>query len=345
MKSVGRAKPSVMTPVVVHCLDGDRMLGSRGYGVFESTDHGKSWSKLFDVPAGMSRFLYGSRLARRLMRRGIHHVHPMPNGKIVVVADDFVQAFDPVRGRFLEPTKLVGKRPLALCVASSSCFYGEYRGNAERSPVHIFGSDDGVTWTVRHEFPKARHVHAVNWDPFERVLWITTGDDDNECAIIRSTEDFGSVETVFAGMQQYRAVQLVFTESSIFFGTDAPGEQNQIYRMDRKSRELKAVASVRGPVFFGCQVGDHIFFGTVCEPTDISRNRVATVWGGRANAAQLSPLLYFRKDLWGMRLFQYGQIRFPAGPNPGPLLWLTPFATEFDQKTLAYHIGDLTGHI
>jgi hypothetical protein len=189
-------------------------------------------------------------------------------------------------------------------------------------------------------FHGVRHVHAVQWDPYEDSLWATTGDEDGECALWRRRAGL-NWERVIGGGQQYRAVQLVFTERAIYFGTDAPGDFNRIYRLDRNTLGVTSLGEVRGPVFYGSRVGDLIFFATVCEPSDISGNRQATVWGGSVGADAFVPLLAFRKDMLPMRLFQYGQVKFPTGGSHSKFLWLTPFATELDQRSLAFQVEKL----
>jgi hypothetical protein len=332
-----------MSAVVVHWVGPDRMFGSRGLSVLQSRDAGQSWSVVCKLREGLGNLLASTRLSRRLLRAGVHHIQPLGETRLVIIANDFVQTFDTRRGEFLQRSPLHGSRPLTLCATPDECIYGEYRGNSERTPVHIYSSEDGVTWTARHRFDNVRHVHAVERDPYDGSLWATTGDEDRECGLWRCASGSKNWERVVGGTQQHRAVQLVFARSAIYFGTDAPGDSNRIYRLDRSTLQASPMATVRGPIFFGCKVGRRIFFATVCEPTDRSRNRTATVWGGDEETERFVPLLGFRKDRLPMRLFQYGQVKFPAGHNPGPLLWLTPFGTEMDQRSLAYDAEQLFG--
>jgi|HigsolmetaAR204D_1030405.scaffolds.fasta_scaffold01935_2 hypothetical protein len=334
-------KPTVVVPYTVHWVESGRIFASRGLSVLESRDHGRSWKLVCHIPGWSKRILAATRLSRRLLRTGIHHVQPFGESKLVIVANDFVQAFDLERSRFLPPAKISGSRPLVISTTPLSILYGEYSSNPQRRSVGVHASLDGIEWRRAISLHGVRHIHAVQWDPYERKVWITTGDEDHESAIWRADELFQSLERVIGGSQQHRAVQLVFSEKAIYFATDAPSQDNYIYRMDRASREVTRLAPVKGPVFYGCNVADNIFLATVCEPTDKSRNRIATVWVGNESPDSWRPILRFRKDSWPMRLFQYGQVKFPAGRNDGPYLWLTPFATELDQQSLAFDVRDL----
>jgi hypothetical protein len=87
---------------------------------------------------------------------------------------------------------------------------------------------------------------------------------------------------------------------------------------------------VEGSVFFGCKVGNHLFFSTACEPSRVNRSREVTVWTSKTGESW-RRIVTIRKDLLPMKSFQYGQIMFPAGPGQAGHLWLTPFATLHDQ--------------
>ncbi|HZF15717.1 MAG TPA: hypothetical protein VE046_07225 [Steroidobacteraceae bacterium] len=149
------------------------------------------------------------------------------------------------------------------------------------------------------------------------------------------------MDRIVGGEQRYRAVQLLFDQGSVFYGTDAPNSPNYICRLDRRSGVVERVQTVEGPVFYGCIAGDCMYFSTVCEPTDIGRNREAGVWQRGLHDSNWVRVLSFQKDIWPMRLCQYGQVVFPAGSMSNALLWLSPMATEHDQNSLAFRFADL----
>jgi hypothetical protein len=280
-----------------------------------------------------------NRWTRRLGRSGIHCFEKTGNDSAVVVANQSIFSMDEGNGRLVRKAKLTGSRPLSMCVSGGTVYYGEYRRNSDRSPVHVWaGNREGDAWTPAWRFDGIRHVHGVFSDPFTGHIWVTTGDEDDESGIWRTDDGFKSLCKVAGGSQQYRAVTLLFSEDLIYFGSDSPDLKNYIYVMDRETGEIDARCRVSEPVFYGTKVGDQLFLSTAIEPSEVNDGREAIVWGS-SNGYDWRVILRFAKDRLPMKLFQYGQVQFPAGPGDGDNLWCTPFATTMDQKTIKIKIN------
>lgn len=237
-----------------------------------------------------------------------------------------------------------GTRPLSFCVSKNKALYwGEYFNNPKREEVYIYGSfDRGESFKVVHKFPLGyiRHIHGIYKDPYTGALWVTTGDTDQESGIWVSENEFKSLEKVFMGSQQVRAVQLLFTKKYIYFGSDTPLEKNYLYRIDKKTKKLEKLQEVENSVFWGCKVGKYLFFSTIVEPSNINKIRYTCIWGS-IDGKKWGRILGFYKDKWPMRLFQYGQIFFPVGENNTNRLWFTPFASDMDQTIQYINISDI----
>lgn len=144
---------------------------------------------------------------------------------------------------------------------NAEVYYGEYRSNSEREPVHIWSLEkDGRKWKSVWHFENIRHVHGVFHDPYTDSIWVTTGDMDQEAGIWRTDDRFISLCRVVGGSQQLRAVQLLFNKDYVYFGSDTPDEKNFIYRMDREGKNLENLTPVGSSVFYGCKVGKKLFF-------------------------------------------------------------------------------------
>jgi hypothetical protein len=327
---------------IVHYVEGERVYASRGDAVYASDDGGASWRHLFTLPTSVplalrSRF----RLSRRLLRAGVHHIVPVEGERLVALANGRFHAYDLASGTLEQDVACVrGRRPLALCrTAESMLYYGEYRSNAERSAVHVLASaDGGRSWDVAHAFNGVRHVHGVFADAHAGALWVTTGDEDQECGIWMTRDRFASLELVLGGSQRVRAVQVIPTPGFVYFGSDSPSGPNAIYRFSRDGAEAEKLCDVGGPVFYGCQVGEAIFFSTACEPG--VESPFVALWGTLDDDAW-RLLARFRKDVWPKRLFQYGQVLFPGGGCEPGTLWATPFGTDGDQRSLKLDIERL----
>jgi hypothetical protein len=283
-----------------------------------------------ELPVGpLDRVLASSRLARRATRRDIHHMVRF-GGRLIVAGYGRLWCIDAVTGSLLgPPVALMGGRPLTLCGSPTGVYYGEYRDNAERAPVRIVFSADGVKWSVLREISGVRHIHGIYRDPFTGDLWMTTGDDGDECAIWRTRDSFASLEVVHRGTQQARAIPLLFTAEFIYFGTDTPLESNYLYRFPRSGGPPERMHPVEGSVFHATQVGTCLIFSTAVEPSAVNRSADCVIYGSH-DGAHWRELARHRKDAWSMRYFQYGQLSFPAGENRTGRLWYNTFAVKPD---------------
>ena len=320
---------------VLH-VDGDTVWLARGLRLLKSSDGGKSWHCRALLPTASPReSLAVHRLGRRLGRVGFHHFVATGTDTGVVIAHKQVFAVQQGQAQLIRQAALVGSRPLALSAGCGMICYGEYRSNPQRSPVSVWGAaaDEPDRWEPVWTFTRARHVHGVYFDAHSGHFWVTTGDANDESALWVTTDGFRTLDYVVGGSQRYRAVQLLFTREHVYFGSDAPDEPNYISRLERSTGNTELLAEVAGPVFYGCNVGEAMFFSTVVEPSKTNLSPYVELWQG-APTQGWRILRRFRKDGWPARYFQYGQVLFPTGPGDGKNLWITPFATRGDQQTI-----------
>ncbi|MBW1673126.1 MAG: hypothetical protein JRJ45_05680 [Deltaproteobacteria bacterium] len=316
---------------LLHYIDPDIMITSKGVKLNISYNSGECRDIAFtlSLPSQL-RLRSLSDLSSRLFRCRIHHAVRIRKNIIVLIGFGMIYAYD-LKANRLNPktTPVSGKRSLNLCVDNTShLYYGEYRDNQDRTPVHIYGSDSGGRrWKVVWRFTGVRHVHGVFHDSYDDKIWVTTGDEDKESGIWVTDDCFRTLDRVVGGTQQLRAVTLLFTQSHVYFGSDTPLERNFIYRLDRKTGKIDKLQEVESSVFWGCKVGESLFFSTAVEPSKANRCRDACIWGSK-DGETWKCIARFGKDIWPMKLFQYGQIFFPAGENNSDYLWFTPFATE-----------------
>ncbi len=313
-------------------VEGPEVWCAAGQKLLKSNDGGKSWAMRATLPTkSLREQLTISRLGRRLGRSGYHHFLKTGTNSGLAIAHQHVFQVRPGDVCLHRIAQLQGSRPLTLCVAGKKIYYGEYRGNPERSPVHIWAAGhEGHNWQPVWQFDGIRHVHGVFHDTYTSAIWVATGDKDNEAAIWITHDQFRHLERVVGGTQQYRAVQLLFTEKHVYFGSDAPDQINYIYRLERGTGRIEPLVKVGEPVFFGCKVNNSLFFSTAVEPSNLKRSIYAKVWGSN-DGENWKLIRSFRKDGWPIKYFQYGQVLFPMGPGDNKNLWYTPMATEQDQ--------------
>ena len=320
-------------------IDGRRLWASRGYALLQSTDAGETWEKRARFPPPAWRDLTSRvRLTARLCRDGFHNLLVRPDGGLVGVVPGAIVVAGPGEERFRTAFRVTrGTRPLALAQdPQGRIYFGEYFGNPDREEVHVHGSDDGgETWHVARSFPAGsiRHVHRVFWDPFDRAIWVLTGDYGDECRILRTEDGFRTVEVIRKGGQEVRTKCAIPARESIVFATDSPLEPNRIFRLDRSSGDLSEVGSLPGSGSFACTVGPVMIFSSAVEPSRTNRDRHATLVGSNGGEGW-EPILRWRKDCWPMHLFQYGTIALPEGDNETDSLFATGVAVREADLTL-----------
>ncbi|OEU70789.1 MAG: hypothetical protein BA863_01345 [Desulfovibrio sp. S3730MH75] len=327
---------NLLIPGRVLYVDHETIYLARGCKILRSFDGGHNWKDLVLVPCGkIGCALFRWSLVVRLLRKGVHHLDIGESANLII-SDKETFGLDCAGLKHLGP--LNGSRPMALCETGKMFYYGEYRSNPERLAVHVWKWRQGDSgWSHAWRFEEVRHVHGVFYDHYSGATWVTTGDKDSEAGIWRTDDSFVTLQKVAGGSQQLRAVQLLFTRDHVYFGSDAPEEKNYIYRMNRSGQNIERLVAVGSSVFYGCRVGESLFFSTAIEPRTVNSTRHAEVWRS-GNGLQWQKILEFKKDLWSMKYFQYGQVFFPAGPGDGKHLYCTPFATKGHGKTIVINV-------
>jgi hypothetical protein len=325
----------------------DLLYASRGYQLvraqIKDVTHGLNWQALGEFqPSWRRKLSVSNRLSARLLRDGFHALAVLPSGAIVGALPGGIVTLRANDSEFRRTHAITrGTRPLHItAVPNGAVFWGEYFDNPSREEVHIYASTDaGETWNVAYTFPRRtiRHVHNIVHDPWKNCLWVLTGDDGDECQILRAACDFSSVETVLQGNQQTRAAAAIPCEDGLYFASDTPFEANHIYRLDDEGR-VSTLAQISSSSIYGCRVGAELFFSTMIEPSEINRDRRVQVYRGEVSCPERwQPILKWRKDRWPIGLFQYGNAFFPDGANPTPYLALTTIAVESDDITTSIY--------
>jgi hypothetical protein len=313
------------------------LYSAQGHHILQSLDNGNSWQIWVSLPVTVCQkiFMHFPLLAR-LLRQGIHHL-AITDNEAIVIANKMTYVIN--KGVVKQIGPLHGSRPMVLCQTSNhDVYYGEYHRNMDKSPMSIWKFNrDKCIWEAVWRFKAIRHIHGVFHDPYTDSIWVTTGDTDSEAGIWKTTNNFQTLQKIAGDSQQYRVIQLLFTPTYLYFGSDAPSEQNYIYRMDRMGRNLEKLVDVGSSVFFGCKVGESLFFSTAVEPSDVNLTSNSEVWQSD-NGQDWHKLLEFKKDIWSMKYFQHGQVLFPTGNNNSQYLYLSLFATEQNGKLLVINL-------
>lgn len=327
-------------------VDNEEVWYSSNFSIY----HADSWASEPQKIANLESPFYimalsKSRLAARAFRLGVRSFLRLSNGTILIVANKTIfRLKDNNLSKVYTLERGVGPLRNGLCEdAKGNVYAGEYFLNNNRSnQVNLLKSkDNGKTWEVIQRMNGIRHIHAVQFDPFEEILWMATGDRDKESYILYSDDEGLSWKELASGSQKYRTVSLLFTDSHIYWGTDAPTIQNSIFRYCRRSNEIEKVADVNGPVYYSTNTNDGVLIFSTgnegkSEGSTMEWDNTARIWASR-DGEHWQDLARWEKDRWPYVL-GFGRAIFARGSS-NYIAFTTQCVKGLDETTF---IGEVT---
>lgn len=195
-------------------------------------------------------------------------------------------------------------------------YFGEYGANKERErSVPIYCSDDhGESWHIVYEFlpGQTKHVHNIQWDSFDKKLWVCTGDKDGECHVLLADSNFENVKYLGDGSQKWRTCHFFFERDVVIWGMDSPLEQCFVLKFWRETGALETLTPVSGPVWYGRKISSNEYiFSTSVEPGVNCRDQKAKIYYSN-NLHEWSVIFEIEKDFWPYA-FKFGSIFFSQG--------------------------------
>ncbi len=240
--------------------------------------------------------------------------------------------------------------PLNICKTDNNWLmvWGDYGSNPNHEAINIYGLRADLTVETVYSFQpgQIRHIHNII-PRLKGGYYIFTGDQEAGAGIYIADYDFKSVVPAFTGKQQYRAVVGFDTPNGLLYATDAVNEQNYVYHI--KGDEPEQIYELNGSCIYGTKYNGSYYFATTVEPDE--NNRGLTSWVSRKRGAGILSdevklveidngmtgrvIASYKKDMWPMKLMQYGSIQFPHGESDE--MWLYPVAVKkFDGKAVRY---------
>lgn len=324
--------------MIVHWVDYGEIWTSSGYTLYTSKDGGITFNNTVDLKVpSLTRIFGKSRLLARAFRLGIRDLRKLKSGTILVIANRRIFRLGDVGFKVVFSFKR-GLGPLreGWCEDDEgNCYMSEYFLNNKRNaPVSLLKSgDNGQTWRIIRSLRHVRHIHLVQYDPFSKRIWIGTGDRDEECSISFSEDEGESWTEIGSGNQMFRAVSLLFTEDSVYWGSDAPTKQNYIYRYVRKSGEIERLVAVDGPVHYSASLEGGIkFFATTTEGNSDGKSaewdRKAHIWASM-DGTNWEDLISWEKDFWPY-ILGFGRVLFAHGRYGDNIYYTTQSLKKVD---------------
>lgn len=272
-------------------------------------------------------------LLQRVLRAGVYRMRVLEDGTLLLVFRGGIYTL--ARGATAAAKTFAfprGNRPISLASKPGGLtVVGEYWGNPNRDPVHVYGSEDGTSWHIVSTFPAGsiRHVHGISYDAWDDCFWVCTGDDDHETGLLRASADFRRLDVVRQGGQIHRFYSILVRKDHLLLATDTPRVDNFVCRLDKRSGQFETLQRIENSSFYSCDVAGRAFVSTVAEPSPCNDQRACHVWANDGATGRWRRVLSFPVDrldrvshLPGVPkgLFQYPRIFFPEGTNDGNVL-------------------------
>lgn len=296
---------------------------AKGMAFYAVDYNGKRLTSKISIGSILEKFIGYFRLSRHTLRVGIHHLLPLANGNLFVVVKRKALVISH-EGKILSTfSGFQGNKPghQGVCLApNGSIFFGEYLLNSDRSKeINLYRSDDdGLTFKIIKTFAPGdiRHIHFIKWDPYEKCLWMGTGDygeNNHENRLYRSQDNGDTWQLIGQGSQDWRAIGICFTPTHLVWGTDAGSCPDTVHlvRMDRKTQQLEVIGDFEGPCHGCASYKDgRIFFSTGVEGGENEKDKNARL--KFFDGATTYDVYSLKKDIWPL-IVQYGVMRFPLG--------------------------------
>ncbi|MGO5275867.1 WD40/YVTN/BNR-like repeat-containing protein [Holdemanella porci] len=296
----------------------DKIWIAKGNTFYSINYDGNVINKKISVGGFVENFVSRNRFIRQLFRIGIHHIIKLRSGNFLITKRKKTLIIDK-NGNVLNVFQgYSGNKPFhqGICeTPDGTIFFAEYTQNFKRecSSCLYRSIDGGFTFEPILTFTgnQVRHIHFVNFDKFQNKVWVGTGDDDNECKIMCTSDNGNTWKTIGEGSQKWRAIGLCFTENYILWGTDAGNveDQNALYSMNRVTKEIKKICDIEGPCHGCSQIHTDLFlFSTGVEGGKNEKDKYVRI--KIIKNSNVQEIFKMKKDNLPY-VVQFGVVRFP----------------------------------
>lgn len=243
--------------------DGQTVWATRGFAIYRSRE-GSPFARVISVRPRPGRAWAGylASLRSHFGYQELLEVLPLEDERLLVFAAGDIHTLD-LRVRKIERTHRLryfgpgkGRGLMAFGLTSDqngAIYFGEYTTEPGDHPICIWKStDDGTTWHDAFEFPagNVRHIHTVQFDPYDGAIWIGTGDRDEQCYVGLSYDGAASFAWMAHGTQKCRTCGFVFFADVVLWGMDTGTEPNHLIGLQRQTRTLQRHAKLPGATYY-----------------------------------------------------------------------------------------------
>ena len=229
-----------------------------------------------------------------------------------------------------------------FCANNNGLYWGDYGANPNHDEININLINNNLNISIVYSFPQEsiRHIHSIIKDGDGYV--VMAGDNEPQAGIYRANADWTEVKPWKIGEQKYRAVVGFPYKGGLLYATDSVETENHLWYIESDGTEHELEA-INGSCIYGTEIKDYFLFSTTVESHEgggIRRLLSNELGGGikskdvhiiavNKNDLSVCILKKYRKDIWPMKLFQYGRAPFAGGQTEATNgVWCYPIACK-----------------
>lgn len=241
-------------------------------------------------------------------------------------------------------TALESLRPgyglVSFCEKDGNLYWGDYGANPNHEAINVYRLDSRLNISVVYSFPKdsVRHIHGIIKDGEGFI--VMAGDNEPQAGIYRANVDWTEVKPWKNGEQKYRAVVGFPYKGGLLYATDSVETENHLWNIEADGTEHELDA-INGSCIYGTETKDYYLFSTTVESHEGGgiRKMLSNELGGGIKSKEVHIIALdkndlsvkivrkYRKDIWPMKLFQYGRAPFAGGQTKATDgVWCYPIA-------------------
>lgn len=292
---------------------------------------------------GVKRLLGKWQLGNRLLRLEPRCAGRLDNHRFVVSVSGKLWLVDAeVKNLSLLTNLRPGYGLVSFCSINNGLYWGDYGANPNHDEINIYRIDSNLNINVVYSFPQGsiRHIHTIIKDNDSFI--VMAGDNEPKAGIYKANSDWTDVKPWKIGEQKYRAVVVFPYKGGLLYATDSVETENHLWYIEADGTEHE-LTSINGSCIYGTETKDYFLFSTTVESHEgggIRRLLSNELGGGikskdvhiiavNKNNLNIRILKKYRKDIWPMKLFQYGRTPFAGGQAEATDgVWCYPIACK-----------------
>ena len=303
---------------VVHFSNKDTIIQSTGR-LITIYKHSCKLKTKINLPFCFPRDLhFNIPLLKRLLRSNAKEViYDDISGKLIIIRNASVYLIQ--ESKYILLGKIEGDAPLfnSHCIHNKIIYFGQYDQNKSRKSSKIYKIDEENKISIAYAFlpGEIRHVHSITNDIYIKYrIWVTTGDNNGECMLLYTDDNFKNISNIGDKSQDFRIVNIGFSKDYLFYGTDNLIKENYIYLQNRSDGKRKKVLSIKQTAWFLKQdKKGNAILGTTVEDGKGCQVNYSSIYFSRDFGMNWLELLRIPKDIYPMPLFKWGSVSFSNG--------------------------------